>query len=84
MTQRPLPPANSSSLRSEGVSVHEVVTVRIRQLTIRVAQAQKNLNPATVNWSNEPAVFALNPADLQNETLLPRTNSNAFFRLAAP
>ncbi len=45
---------------------------------------QKNLNPGSVNWSNEPAVFSLNPADLQNEALLPHTNGNAFFRLAAP
>jgi hypothetical protein len=34
--------------------------------------------------SNEPAVFGLNPANLQNQALLPHTNGNAFFRLAAP
>ena len=43
---------------------------------------QKNLNPRTVNWSNEPAAFTLNPADLQNEAFLPHTNGSAFFRLA--
>jgi hypothetical protein len=45
---------------------------------------EKNLNAATANWSNGPAVFGLNTANLQNQILLPHTNGNASFRLASP
>jgi hypothetical protein len=45
---------------------------------------QKNLNASTANWSNEAAVFSVNDANLQNQVLLSPTNSNAFYRLAAP
>jgi hypothetical protein len=45
---------------------------------------QKNLNLATANWSNEPPAFGFNPTTLQDQMILPRTNSSAFFRLVTP